>query len=1685
MAVIRNPDVDGARGLGVVRDAIRRSALGDDVAEGVGALAGGRGVILGRGAILLGRVGDGAHQPAGAAPGRRGGDFGLGVVVGDGLDLGLGHGSRAGFLGGRSGRACVGRGGSLFLGLRGCLGSSAFGLGSVTGVLRTRDGLTSLVVRRGLGGVRRRDVLRPVGLVRGVLRLGQGLQEVLERERDRAEVDVAVRVVRGGGALGHGCAVLARHGELELAGDVGALKARVDAEALGARESDGDGLARRVRVEEREVTVREVRGASQLSVAVIHNGHVEGEARRRGRHTLVAETVSHLVCNVRDGPGVAGARGETVANKAREHIALVGQGSEVNLTGDVRSSGNDLVGVLAVNQAEVEVVVEHEAVRHGLRANDGRRRPRGGIGVHEGDLRSGVRVRTGNVGIRVVDTRRARDVRRYRELGGRGVISRGDLDVVARCVIDDAAKIASLLGNGVGVDLPHVFLGKRDARGRAHHKGLSPVGSLGVGVVPGDAELVVAGSGDVELKLARGQRAAAHLLRNAQSASRGVVKLRAIRVREDVALVRHVGAHRAVALVSDRYGHRRGMLVVRDSGDTGGILGDLVFEGAGAVAHHVIGERDGAEREVIGLALVVDGHGGDFLAVVINGEGRAGGLGGDREAELVAIPPVAAHKPLGEVRVHELVFRDAGVIGVDELPVSGDEPDGCLELAGLCVVSHGDAEGGDVVAIAHATGASTLLGDPVVVLARLRVHDGAKVDLGRAVDDVIGTDDNTRGGSAVVTHGDGSAAHALEQEGEAVAILPVATLKDLRQAEVRRGEAGVRRLVGVLEQNLAVVVIHNLAVDLRRNRQRAVEVINDGDDYLVRVFVIGNAGDLILIGRNDLCHVERVGLVGVHRVKDHARQLRHVLGDAACAPLGVGEALVGIGEQAICFVSRRSSSSGLGGGILARNGEGEHAHFHRATGENLAHSKTGIVGNLGGRVDVRKGRVIGNDLVRIDRGGRVVIGDVPKDEHAVVVNDSDGCGSDVAVPRDACAILGRSLLTNSESVLAGLGERHLAGLKVDHVAVGLMGEGHLGGDAILRAGDEAQGELEVIRVEHVSTDELLLALDDPRLGEGRGLVGVLESGRGSLGGLTLTRVGRGDLNEVLAIDGLVGHGHGRDPNRAVITHAGTSIIGGLLGDLVLVGLAHVLTREGDSLEDHDAMGVVVANELGRATGHGSVANGRQGELEHAGLERQRAGGVVQLLHGDGRPVLRGGVENVHEGGGSCGRVLGSHVVAKLVVAARDLGGNRERSVVVVRDRHGHGVEGEGRRDASRPGFLCRLIDLIDIGAGLLVGDVTEVEGDVSARGRAFGARDCQPIDVTLGPLRHGGAVEALEDERKAIGGEPVASVEDLLAHEGVLAGERASRGVRVREFCLGLDASLGRALAGGGGGGRGKAGGGALGHGVGDTGVDAVHVERLTVLERVLGMAVGVEREVPRLVATDFPVDALDGRLEGLAGGVGDGDVEREVEVVVVRLVKAIGDDYRLGNRERGGLLERDPTIVAKGNVDRLAIPVRIDDGRGGIRSVGILVGTQLVDIGETAGTLFQNEISRFIGANSAGNTLGNTTGEGNRLRSLSGLSISNVIPRTLVVIRHRAAQWTTSALSALGVEVERSVFGDVVVPVTRRGSERGHRVAIRPTGVRVREEVDLPLLIRVAGNVICHVLIGIREEVNHLFLEA
>ena len=255
-------------------------------------------------------------------------------------------------------------------------------------------------------------------------------------------------------------------------------------------------------------------------------------------------------------------------------------------------------------------------------------------------------------------------------------------------------------------------------------------------------------------------------------------------------------------------------------------------------------------------------------------------------------------------------------------------------------------------------------------------------------------------------------------------------------------------------------------------------------------------------------------------------------------------------------------------------------------------------------------------------------------------------------------------------------------------------------------------------------------------------------------------------------------------------------------------------------------------------------------------------------------------------------------------------------------------------------------------------------------------------------------------------------------------------------------------------------------------------------LERVLGVTGSVKREVPGLIAADLPVLALNGGLERLVSGIRNRDVEREVEVVVVTLVEAGGNGHRLGNRERSGLFKRDATVVAEGDVDRRAIPVGIDDGGSGIRSVLALAGVQFVDIGEPASTLLQNEVSRFVGGDCTRNTLGNVAGEGDHARRLGGRSASDVVPGALVVVRRRTAQRSAGALSALSVDIQGRVFGDVVVAVTRRGSECRRRVSIRPIGVRVREEIDLPIF-RVAGDVVRHGLVRICEEANRLFLEA
>ena len=164
-------------------------------------------------------------------------------------------------------------------------------------------------------------------------------------------------------------------------------------------------------------------------------------------------------------------------------------------------------------------------------------------------------------------------------------------------------------------------------------------------------------------------------------------------------------------------------------------------------------------------------------------------------------------------------------------------------------------------------------------------------------------------------------------------------------------------------------------------------------------------------------------------------------------------------------------------------------------------------------------------------------------------------------------------------------------------------------------------------------------------------------------------------------------------------------------------------------------------------------------------------------------------------------------------------------------------------------------------------------------------------------------------------------------------------------------------------------------------------------------MAGRVEREVPGLVAVNLAVGSLDDGLERLTGRFGNQDVEREVEVVVVALVKAVGSDDLLGNRERGGLLERDPAIVAEEDVDRLATPPRVDDRGGSGGGVTALGGVKLVDTGELTRALPHNEVAGLIGRDAARDSLDNAAREGDNARAPRCRATLKLVPRVAVVI--------------------------------------------------------------------------------------
>ena len=175
-----------------------------------------------------------------------------------------------------------------------------------------------------------------------------------------------------------------------------------------------------------------------------------------------------------------------------------------------------------------------------------------------------------------------------------------------------------------------------------------------------------------------------------------------------------------------------------------------------------------------------------------------------------------------------------------------------------------------------------------------------------------------------------------------------------------------------------------------------------------------------------------------------------------------------------------------------------------------------------------------------------------------------------------------------------------------------------------------------------------------------------------------------------------------------------------LGKLVIVGFGMVVRR---IVVKHIRNAAQCVAGSVRGSGHRGIMVGRQlvvvfihlgfiqlkGKLA-AGLRQGIAVFVHKLLNGLQHKGLILGGEGIGKGGKLCRRF-----VRKVLH-----GGSRGQvSLLVIGDGNGHTVDRTVVRDTDNAVGGDDLVDVIDVGAGLGVGDVTEIERDMGARSSAL------------------------------------------------------------------------------------------------------------------------------------------------------------------------------------------------------------------------------------------------------------------------------------------------------------------------------------------------------------------------------
>ena len=489
-----------------------------------------------------------------------------------------------------------------------------------------------------------------VGICSSGVGRAQSLVQVVERECNTAEINVAVGVVLDGGARRHrGIAIVGRYREGELALDACRGQALAGLQDLDAGKAYLNRVARGVRVLEHQTVVARISRCDQRAIAVVDNRHREVDRLRLRGYAGFLKPISFLVGNVINSPlAVLALFGFAVFDQLSKRFGAVAQRAEVDRA--VRSvlRTKKVVATCKVLQREAELAVGQAAAGKRLSAADSHIAFRL-IRVGE---RKGYGVGLRRIGSAHIGSRRFAAGYRggYREFAS---VGNGYLDSyrVDSAIVGITRLTSVNLGNFIGVGLARIALGEHHVVTQNPLQHLIAVGSRR------HCELITAlsqtehigrfrvGGRYRNLELAFDHIAALQDLRQLDAAIGGVADACRVLVNKRAVFSRSRSGEFAFAVINNRYRNSGLVGCVIDAFNSARGFGYFVLKCLGRSAlQHVGSVGDVAETEVLGIRL---GHSCSCHA--INRSFRHGRTIGKRfqvEGEAIGIQPIPALQDL-------------------------------------------------------------------------------------------------------------------------------------------------------------------------------------------------------------------------------------------------------------------------------------------------------------------------------------------------------------------------------------------------------------------------------------------------------------------------------------------------------------------------------------------------------------------------------------------------------------------------------------------------------------------------------------------------------------------------------------------------------------------------------------------------------------------------------------------------------------------------------------------------------------------------------------------------------------------------------------------------------------------------------------------------------------------------------